>query len=216
MKNVFRAMLAVAMAMVPVTVAVVVPVCCYKMAESPIEYFVMGSLFGMALIIIAMGVDGLIGRARENKRKRAERLLVELCMKADKAVRAVHKDVVPRSEVEDIEADRNKYQNWWCQTNSELEKAKSEVDKLQNELIVWKQGRFNLYQRLELYKMAQEKVAREIEAFGEKVGKIYNHYVFEDTDYADDDVAIEAVINALTEVLNELDELKKKYTEEKE
>jgi hypothetical protein len=121
-------MFAVAMAMVPVTVAVVVPVCCYKTLESQIKYFVMGSLFGMALITIAMEVDRLIGVARENKRKSAERLLVELCMKADKAARAAHKDVVPRSEVEDIEADRNKYQNWWCQTNSELEKAKSEVE----------------------------------------------------------------------------------------
>ena len=59
----------------------------------------------------------------------------------------------------------------------------------------------------------KSEVAREIEALENEVGKIYNHYVFEDTDYADDDVAIEAVINALTEVLNELDELKKKYTE---
>lgn len=62
----------------------------------------------------------------------------------------------------------------------------------------------------------KSEVAREIEAFGEKVGKIYNHYVFEDTDYADDDVAIEAVINALTEVLNELADLNKKFTEGEE
>lgn len=94
-----------------------------------------------------------------------------------------HEDVVPRSEVEDIEADRNKYQNWWCQTNSDLEKAKSEV-------------------------------AREIEALENKVGKIYNHYVFEDTDYADDDVAVEAAMNALTEVSNLIVEFKDKYTEE--
>ena len=60
----------------------------------------------------------------------------------------------------------------------------------------------------------KSEVAREIEAFEQKVGQIYDHYVFEDTDYADDDVAIEAVINALTEALNELAELKKKYTEE--
>ena len=57
----------------------------------------------------------------------------------------------------------------------------------------------------------KNEVAREVEAFEKKVGQIYNHYVFEDIDYADDDVAIEAVINALTEVLNELAELKKKY-----
>lgn len=190
MKNVFRAMLAVTM-VVALAAMAVIPVCCYKMLESPIEYFVVGTLFGMALITNVMEVAYLIGWARENKRKRAERLLVELCMKADKAVRAVHKDVVPRREVEDIEADRNKYQNWWCQTNSELEKAKSEVDKLQNELIVWKQGRFNLYQRLELYKMAQEKVAREIFEKLESAGIYEWRYPV-------------------------IAELKKKYTEEKE
>ena len=59
----------------------------------------------------------------------------------------------------------------------------------------------------------RSEVLTEIEALGKKVGQIYNHYVFEDADYADDDVAIEAVINALTEVLNELAELKNKYTE---
>ena len=62
----------------------------------------------------------------------------------------------------------------------------------------------------------RSEVLNEIEALEKKVGQIYNHYVFEDTDYADDDVAIEAVMNALTEVLNELAELRKKYTEEKE
>lgn len=39
---------------------------------------------------------------------------------------------------------------------------KSEVEKLKSDLIVWKQDRFNLYQRLELYEMARQKVAREI------------------------------------------------------
>ena len=61
----------------------------------------------------------------------------------------------------------------------------------------------------------KSEVAREIEKFEQQVGKIYNRYVFEDTDYADDDVAIEAVINALTDVLNDLDEFKKKYAEVK-
>lgn len=62
------------------------------------------------------------------------------------------------------------------------------------------------------YRKASE-VAREIEKIEQQVGKIYNRYVFEDTDYADDDVAIEAVINALTDVLNDLADFKKKYTE---
>lgn len=62
----------------------------------------------------------------------------------------------------------------------------------------------------------KSEVAREIEKFEQQVGEIYNRYVFEDTDYADDDVAIEAVINALTDVLNDLADFKKKYTEERE
>lgn len=62
----------------------------------------------------------------------------------------------------------------------------------------------------------KSEVAREIEALENEVGKIYNHYVFEDTDYADDDVAVEAAMNALTEVLNLIAEFKDKYTEEKE
>lgn len=58
----------------------------------------------------------------------------------------------------------------------------------------------------------QSEVERLIETLERKIGTIYNRYVFEDTDYADDDVAIEAVMNALTDVSNEIDELKKKYT----
>ena len=61
---------------------------------------------------------------------------------------------------------------------------------------------------------SKSEVERLIETLERKIGTIYNRYVFEDTDYADDDVAIEAVINALTDVLNEIDEFKKKYTEE--
>lgn len=61
----------------------------------------------------------------------------------------------------------------------------------------------------------KSEVAAEIEMLENKVGKIYNHYVFEDNDYADDDVAVEAAMNALTEVLNLISEFREKYTEEK-
>lgn len=59
----------------------------------------------------------------------------------------------------------------------------------------------------------KSEVAREIEALENEAGKIYNHYVFEDNDYADDDVAVEAAMNALTEVLNLIAEFREKYTE---
>ena len=39
---------------------------------------------------------------------------------------------------------------------------KSEVEKLQKELEIWKQNRFNLFQRLGCYEMAKQKIAREI------------------------------------------------------
>jgi ADP-dependent phosphofructokinase/glucokinase len=39
---------------------------------------------------------------------------------------------------------------------------KSEVEELKADLEVWKQNRFNIFQRLELYKMTRQEVAREI------------------------------------------------------
>ena len=87
---------------------------------------------------------------------------------------------------------------------------KSEVDKLQNKLIVWKQDRFNLYQRLELYKMAQEKGAREIfEGVENIIDTNYNKHIFGDNDL--DDLEHEAVINFSDDISSDLEELKKKY-----
>lgn len=54
--------------------------------------------------------------------------------------------------------------------------------------------------------------ARDLEALEKTVTEIYNRYVFEDNDYAEDDVAIEAVMNALTDVTCAIYELKEKYT----
>jgi hypothetical protein len=72
---------------------------------------------------------------------------------------------------------------------------KSEVEKLNNKLMIWKQDRFNLYQRLELYKMAREKVAREI---------------FEEIEkYMDEDDGLSVYMTD-----SDFYELKKKYTEE--
>ena len=68
---------------------------------------------------------------------------------------------------------------------------KSEVEKLQNELVIWKQNRFNLYQKLECYEMARQKVAREIFA---EIEKLHLH-ITNDFD------------------LRRYEQLKKKYTE---
>jgi hypothetical protein len=56
-----------------------------------------------------------------------------------------------------------------------------------------------------------EQIFAEIEEF-HKI--IYNRYVFEDNDYAEDDVAIECAMNYGTDISNMLCELKKKYTED--
>ena len=66
---------------------------------------------------------------------------------------------------------------------------------------------------LRIVENAKTEVARDIEEFEKKIDRIYNRYVFEDTDYIEDDVVIEAVMNALTDVINDFDELKRKYTE---
>ncbi len=74
---------------------------------------------------------------------------------------------------------------------------KSEVERLQTDVEVWKQNRFNIFQRLELYEMTRQKVAREI---FEEIEKYECHnlfgepkmYMLYDAQYA---------------------ELKKKYTE---
>lgn len=58
----------------------------------------------------------------------------------------------------------------------------------------------------------RSEAARDLEALEKTVTEIYNRYVFEDNDYAEDDVAREAVMNALTDVSNAIYELKEKYT----
>lgn len=60
----------------------------------------------------------------------------------------------------------------------------------------------------------KSEVAKDIDELEKQVDKIYNRYVFEDPDYTEDDVATEAAMNALTDVANAIDELKKKYTED--
>ena len=84
---------------------------------------------------------------------------------------------------------------------------KSEVEKLNNELIVWKQNRFNLYQRLECYEMTRQKVAREI--FEELDNILYK--------FAYPSLTAIGTINVITAEgyhlhTRDYSELKKKYT----
>ena len=77
-----------------------------------------------------------------------------------------------------------------------LEETKAEVEKLQNELVIWKQNRFNLFQRLECYETARQKVASEIFA---EIDQLITNY------FAD-------IISGVTLIVK-IAELKKKYTE---
>ena len=72
---------------------------------------------------------------------------------------------------------------------------KSEVEKLQNEVVVWKQNRFNLFQRLELYEEIRKKVVREI---------------FEEIETSCRTLKVWGIYGYL---MSDIAELKKKYTE---
>lgn len=78
---------------------------------------------------------------------------------------------------------------------------KTEVEKLQKELEIWKQNRFNLFQRLGCYEMAKQKVASEIFEEIEEIRVI--------TSVRQDNVIVYDVRDKYTE-------LKKKYTEGKQ
>ena len=95
-------------------------------------------------------------------------------------------DVVPKSEYDEKVIE-------YAILDQECGKFKAENEKLQGDLIVWKQDRFNLYQRLECYEMARQKVAREI--FEELARK--STYVFPTRLY--------------TIAKRDVDELEKKY-----
>lgn len=124
-------------------------------------------------------------------------------------------DVVPKSEVESINPiqeaiEQKKKENKESalgvlnelldEKDAEIKRLKAENKTLQGELVIWKQDRFNLYQRLELYKIAREKVAREI---FEEIDKIRT------IERAAHKRGVEDCYNSDSEYA----ELKKKYTE---
>ena len=80
---------------------------------------------------------------------------------------------------------------------------KSEVDELKADVEVWKQNRFNIFQRIECYDMTRKKVAREI--FEEIKKPILSQLGISTMEKKE----------AYHYCLDVLDELKKKYTEEK-
>lgn len=91
-----------------------------------------------------------------------------------------------KSEVEKLVQDGTRLvqENEALKDNNEhlaviLEETKAEVGKLQNELVIWKQNRFNLFQRLECYEMARQNVAREI---FEELDNLKKQYIKGDID----------------------------------
>ena len=93
---------------------------------------------------------------------------------------------------------------------------KSEVEKLKADVEVWKQNRFNIYQKLECYKMTRAKVAREI---FEEIDLIFRNYYAKCSENKELKL-LEPLCQAerfvINEMWHEVAELKKKYTEEKE
>lgn len=91
---------------------------------------------------------------------------------------------------------------------------KSEVEELKADLEVWKQNRFNIYQMLDLYKMTQQEVAREIfeeiEEYAEL--QIESLNIAEKVDSRGADF-FGGGKQAFVLLLDRLAELKKKYTE---
>ena len=63
----------------------------------------------------------------------------------------------------------------------------------------------------EIEKAKREVAAEVIALMDKKVDLIYTRYVFGDTDYSEDDVAVECAMNMGTEFSLYVDELKKKY-----
>lgn len=111
---------------------------------------------------------------------------------------------VPKSEVDILKSlitykEEEAYNKGYEDGKADMQ---SEVEKLQNELVIWKQNRFNLFQRLECYEMARQKVASEI---FEEIQKSIVHNILHNESYS-----FEGVIDCITK---DLDELKKKYTE---
>ena len=113
-------------------------------------------------------------------------------------------EVVPKSEVDILKSlitykEEEAYNKGYEDGKADMQ---SEVEKLQNELVIWKQNRFNLFQRLECYEMAKRKVASEIFAEIETllalnilVGDVFTGKYFD------------------ADLENDIAELKKKYTE---
>ena len=103
---------------------------------------------------------------------------------------------------------------------------KSEVEKLKADVEVWKQNRFNIYQKLECYKMTRAKVAREIFGEIEKAQKEIvdrmQEFINECKQYSESTVdyfggkyeAMEVDLRLVKSILTDKNaELKKKYTE---
>ena len=83
---------------------------------------------------------------------------------------------------------------------------KTEVEKLQKELEIWKQNRFNLFQRLGCYEMAKQKVASEI--FAEIYDRLLQSFPAQSF--------IDAPCTTHDRIFNMVAELKKKYAEGKQ
>ena len=113
-------------------------------------------------------------------------------------------DVVPRAIVEQMSnAFENAISAASDSTNAKMHRLRIEIEDLK---------KYNKCLQVELISQAS-KIFAEIEEF-HKI--IYDRYVFDDNNYAEDDVAIECAMNYGTDISNMLCELKKKYIGDKQ
>ena len=131
-----------------------------------------------------------------------QRVVIDLLNNAPTA------DVVPKSEYDILKSlithkEEEAYNKGYEDGKADMQ---SEVKKLQNELVIWKQNRFNLYQKLECYEMARQKVVREIFA---EIEKALSENFHADCQMGD---CIEDYYD--NNLQDDIAELKKKYTEE--
>lgn len=112
-------------------------------------------------------------------------------------------DVVSRAEVEKAKQEADRLAVELEAALAEDERLKAENTKLNGDVEIWKQNRFNIFQTIELYQKAREKFAREI---FKEIFTIIRAYEF-DALVAKENYGIMQVRNFGTDILK----LKKKY-----
>lgn len=99
------------------------------------------------------------------------------------------------------------YEEYPSESDKRIEELEKENKKIMGDVEIWKQNRFNLFQRLELYEMTRKEVAKEIFEEIEKI--IASHEITIGLVF---DEATGAAV-AIGRIDRKIAEFKKEYTE---